>query len=420
MKYIPVILYTMPFSSSTFLVSSSNDPSITYQWIVGSNNSLELEKHIETGDIQTKHKILKFEVDDDDIVDDSYLIMNPTKGMKTINNSDTMGKAKIGSTMEPAMDNMYSVGMSNSRFADAFFGGTISCSNMIIGNTPLDSYPAFVPNDSVVTAKMADGSVTTAKIATGAVDSSKLLAGTITSSNLASGAVATTNLADGSVTSAKLASSLSLTSNMTVGGNFEVNGQIRANSNDNFTTPSYSWSNDSNTGMYHASTQSLGFSCGGSNVMSLDSNLVTIGNPVSMNRQFYGPFCSSYVGSNSGINSTKWGIQFFIASLNNSSNAGYSNNNPLKLTLPTPGIYSVYLHGRAGTSNLMYEATMFFASSNDTSLTFLNRTPIAGLNASIQWETNGNELNALFVSTPSLPASTVVNWQLNAYRMAHV
>jgi hypothetical protein len=54
--------------------------------------------------------------------------------------------------------------------------------------------------------------------------------------------------------------------------NVEISGQICANSNDSSNVPSYSWSNDGNTGMYHVANDTIGFSCGGSNVMSLTSN----------------------------------------------------------------------------------------------------------------------------------------------------
>jgi hypothetical protein len=53
--------------------------------------------------------------------------------------------------------------------------------------------------------------------------------------------------------------------------NIEISGQIWANSNDSSNLPSYSWSNDGNTGMYHAANDVIGFSCGGSNVMFLSA-----------------------------------------------------------------------------------------------------------------------------------------------------
>jgi hypothetical protein len=45
--------------------------------------------------------------------------------------------------------------------------------------------------------------------------------------------------------------------------------QIQANSNDTITIPSYTWQGASNTGMYHANTNTIGFTCAGSNILSL-------------------------------------------------------------------------------------------------------------------------------------------------------
>ncbi len=58
--------------------------------------------------------------------------------------------------------------------------------------------------------------------------------------------------------------------------NVEVSGQLAGKSNDTKNTPTYSWITDSNTGIYHAGTGNIGFSCRGSNVVTMSSNAVRV------------------------------------------------------------------------------------------------------------------------------------------------
>jgi hypothetical protein len=51
------------------------------------------------------------------------------------------------------------------------------------------------------------------------------------------------------------------------------------NSSDTPTVPSYTWHGDSNTGMYHASAGQIGFTCLGSNVMTLSNTTLSINAP---------------------------------------------------------------------------------------------------------------------------------------------
>lgn len=56
-------------------------------------------------------------------------------------------------------------------------------------------------------------------------------------------------------------------------------GQVLAPSNDTSNAPAFSWTGDSDTGMYHASNDTIGFTCGGSNVMTVSrSNVEVNGN----------------------------------------------------------------------------------------------------------------------------------------------
>lgn len=55
-------------------------------------------------------------------------------------------------------------------------------------------------------------------------------------------------------------------------------GQFQANTSDTASVPSYSWSNDSNTGLYHVGTGQLGITCGGTSMITMDSNRVVIAN----------------------------------------------------------------------------------------------------------------------------------------------
>jgi hypothetical protein len=146
----------MPFSSSVFMISSSNDPSIKYQWVLGSNNSLELEKKTLTGEVETSRKIAKFEIDDDEPENtDAQLTFNPRKGVKTVSSSNEAGISKIDATIEPANDAIYNVGTELSRFADGYFAGTIACSNMTIGGTPLSSFAVGVADGTITADKLA-------------------------------------------------------------------------------------------------------------------------------------------------------------------------------------------------------------------------------------------------------------------------
>jgi hypothetical protein len=63
--------------------------------------------------------------------------------------------------------------------------------------------------------------------------------------------------------------------------NINQGGQLMALTTDTSNAPSYTWSGDSNTGMYHASNKTIGFSCGGSNIMTLnDLNGLVITNGI--------------------------------------------------------------------------------------------------------------------------------------------
>ncbi len=58
-------------------------------------------------------------------------------------------------------------------------------------------------------------------------------------------------------------------------------GQIQALSNDSSNVPSYSWTNDLNTGMYHVSNDTIGFTCGGTNAMTITTSNIQVNGVIS-------------------------------------------------------------------------------------------------------------------------------------------
>ena len=56
-----------------------------------------------------------------------------------------------------------------------------------------------------------------------------------------------------------------------------VSGQIQGSPVDTSNVPAFTWSNDSNTGMYHISTGALGFALRGNNFVTMSNNLLGVG-----------------------------------------------------------------------------------------------------------------------------------------------
>jgi hypothetical protein len=59
--------------------------------------------------------------------------------------------------------------------------------------------------------------------------------------------------------------------------NLSASNQIRGSASDTSNAPSYTWASDTNTGMYHASNDMIGFSTGGETRMVVGSNVNILG-----------------------------------------------------------------------------------------------------------------------------------------------
>ncbi len=90
-------------------------------------------------------------------------------------------------------------------------------------------------------------------------DALRLKALGVTSAKLANGAVTTAKLADGEVTTAKLATTVKV-----------------AGADGDVTTPAYSFSADTNTGMYREGTDTIGFTTGGVKAASISPNYIAV------------------------------------------------------------------------------------------------------------------------------------------------
>jgi hypothetical protein len=143
-----------------------------------------------------------------------------------------------------------------------------------IGAGMIDSSKLATP--AVYTANIANGAVDTGKLGDDSVTSSKILDSAVGTSKIANGAVDTGKLADDSVTGSKIL-------NATIGAeklSFSpgVSWPLGA-PNGGMGAPSYSWSNDTASGLYYegAPTASVIMSVGNSAVLKFQNTAVEIG-----------------------------------------------------------------------------------------------------------------------------------------------
>ena len=121
---------------------------------------------------------------------------------------------------------------------------------------------------------------------------------------------------------------LNVTGASTIGGDmtFGAGVNLYLNSNDTAATPGYSWSGDSNTGMYRAAADSIGFSTGGTNRVTINSTGIT---------------ATKYFGDGSSLSgiSSQWttsGTKIYYSS----GNVGVKVSNPM-YTLQVNGSFGL-------------------------------------------------------------------------------
>ena len=85
-----------------------------------------------------------------------------------------------------------------------------------------------------------------------------------------------TNVEGFSNTGGTIAITASNGSNINISGVITTTNQIQANTADTVTVPGYSWSNDTNTGVYHIGMGQVGVACAGSQVIAVATTGVTV------------------------------------------------------------------------------------------------------------------------------------------------
>ncbi|AFK66490.1 hypothetical protein SYPG_00040 [Synechococcus phage S-CBP3] len=114
----------------------------------------------------------------------------------------------------------------------------------------------LIANGAVTTAKISDNNVTTAKLADDSVTTAKLADSNVTTAKLADSNVTTAKLADSNVTTAKLADNSVTTAKIADGVNVNFNlGTAGA--------PSFTFTGDTDTGLYSPGANILGISTNG-------------------------------------------------------------------------------------------------------------------------------------------------------------
>jgi hypothetical protein len=154
-----------------------------------------------------------------------------------------------------------------------------------IGNKPAE-LAVDIDNASVTTEKLANDAVTAAKIVDGTIIADDLNNGIITNSKVASNAaIAATKLAvsGGSNITLQSDGTFDLDASVDVSTGYSVGGNAIVDSSRNatFTTvgtpagsaaaPAYTFSTDTNTGMFKRGTDQIGFSAGGTEMLALTS-----------------------------------------------------------------------------------------------------------------------------------------------------
>jgi hypothetical protein len=171
--------------------------------------------------------------------------------------------------------------------------------------------------------------------------------------------------------------------------------QFLNNSNDSATVPAFSFKEDSNTGMYHASNDAIGFTTNGSEKMRIDTNgNVGIGT--------VSP--SAKLDVNGTINSTGDMTGPTITSL---SNLGmFSSNTAISASNTTISL-SNYVYGTSTTNNTNVQTTANWASNAGL---FGSNTSVSASNTTISLSNYVYGTNTTNITN----AQTTANWASNA------
>ncbi|QDG94591.1 hypothetical protein NIBR502774_18905 (plasmid) [Rhizobium sp. NIBRBAC000502774] len=168
------------------------------------------------------------------------------------------------------------------------------------------SVATTIANNAVTTARIADNAVTTAKIATNAVTAVELASNSVSSTHIIDGSILSADLSDSAVTLPKIQN---ISTNMllgratagtgnveqiTIGSGFALSGTIltvpsTADNLGNHTAtttikatngtvalPAYTWSGDTNTGMYWPAADQIGLAVGGIQRALLSASGLTV------------------------------------------------------------------------------------------------------------------------------------------------
>lgn len=192
------------------------------------------------------------------------------------------------------------------------------------------------------------------------------------------------------------------------------NGPLLMNSNDSSNAPGFTWDGDSNTGMYRAADNTIGFTCGGSNVMTLSNNTATFSNITTTTANILntftigttlgGPYFTSFTSTNAN---TKWGTRFTVQSINLST-AGY-NNNPISLSIPTPGVY--LLTGKVLNGSTITMFAQYISIEYNSSFNIHYGSELTG--SSINLGTDLSPNTTLYFNG----SASLCTWTVNAFRV---
>jgi hypothetical protein len=109
-----------------------------------------------------------------------------------------------------------------------------------------------------------------------------------------------------------------------VNGSIETNSKFLANVSDSSNAPAYTWTGDTNTGLYRFATGRIGISCGGVQTMTLCNNAINVTGDINLSGNIY-KNGSLFVSGGGGGGWSNVGSNIFVMG----SNVGIGTSNPL-------------------------------------------------------------------------------------------